>query len=409
MAPIVRFEKVSYSYPLRETPALHDFSLEVEAGELLLVVGESGAGKSTFLRAINGLVPHFYGGGFQGRVVVAGLDTREVEPRDLSAHVGFVFQDPEAQFVADTVEDELVFALENFGVPPATMRLRVAEVLDQLDIAALRRRRVSTLSGGEKQRVAIASVLTLHPRILVLDEPTSQLDPAAAEEVLGTLERLNAELGLTIILAEHRLERVIQHVDRVLYLPGSGELPVVGPTRVIMRELPLVPPIVELSHRLGWKPTPLTVNEGREFVRAMRWGEGRGERREGSRRPSHVSEHRQPAIELENVSFAYGNMPALEDVSLEVVQGEFVAIMGRNGSGKSTLLKLVVGLLRPDTGQVRIDGQATGRREVQEIARQVGYVPQDPNALLFAETVYEELLVTLRNHGLDAECAPDPK
>ena len=184
----------------------------------MLLAGASGVGKSTLLRAINGLVPHFYGGSWGGHVVVAGRDTRTHEPRALADVVGMVLQDPEAQMVADLVEDELVFGMENLAIEPGVMRRRVEEVLDQLEIAHLRHRRITTLSGGERQRVAIAAVLALQPQILVLDEPTSQLDPHAAEEVLTAVQKLNADLGLTVVLGEHRLERVVQYVDRVLFL-----------------------------------------------------------------------------------------------------------------------------------------------------------------------------------------------
>lgn len=399
---LIRFDNVSYSYPLADRPALSHLSLDIAAGEFLLVVGESGAGKSTFLRALNGLVPHFYGGCFSGNVSVAGLNTKYVEPRDLSAHVGFVFQDPEAQFVVDRVEDELVFAMENFGLPEATMRLRVEEVLDQLGIAHLRRRSIATLSGGEKQRVAIAGVLTLHPQILVLDEPTSQLDPLAAEEVLTALERLNTDLGLTIILAEHRLERVVQYADRVLYLPSNGQPAALGPTRAVLREVPLAPPIIELGRRLDWQPLPLSIKEGRAFARTLAVSPAKAA-------PSPpTAPTTAPAIQVENLRSSYGDRVVLRDVTLSIHPGEFVALIGRNGSGKTTLLKHLVGLKKvgPGQGRVLVNGADVSGKDTQEICLHVGYVPQNPNALLFAETVYEELLITLRNHGLDETRAP---
>ncbi|HEY1014000.1 MAG TPA: ABC transporter ATP-binding protein, partial [Herpetosiphonaceae bacterium] len=203
---MISVERVSYHYPGAARPALREVSLEIGAGEFVLVCGPSGSGKSTLLRAFNGLVPHFHGGAWSGRVTVAGRDTRHTQPRDLAEHVGFVFQDPDAQFVVDLVEDELAFAMENAGLPPRLMRRRIEEALDQVEIAHLRHRMIPTLSGGERQRVAIAAALTVQPAVLLLDEPTSQLDPHTAEEVLTTLHKLNADLGLTIILSEHRLE-----------------------------------------------------------------------------------------------------------------------------------------------------------------------------------------------------------
>ena len=262
---IISIENLTYTYPDAEQPALRDFSLRVEEEEFLLVTGVSGAGKSTLLRLLNGLVPHFHGGEVSGNVRVAGRDPVEVGPGEMSDTVGLVFQDPEAQFVAEVVEDELAFAMENAGLPLATMRKRVEESLHALGIEHLRGRRANTLSGGERQRVAIAAVLTLQPRVLVLDEPTSQLDPQSAEEVLDSLVKLNKDLGLTIVLSEHRLERVVQHADRILYMAPGGES-LIGEAREILSQIPLSPPLVQVGKLLGWEPLPLTIKEARRFV-----------------------------------------------------------------------------------------------------------------------------------------------
>ena len=404
----VTFDHVTFSYPETSSPALSDVSLRIEAGQFALVVGPSGSGKSTLLRCINGLVPHFSGGTFAGRVTVAGLDTREHPPRDLASAVGFVFQDPEAQFVTERVEDELAFALENAGVPPLTMRKRVEEVLDALGIAALRKRAVSSLSGGEQQRVAIAAALALQPKVLVLDEPTSQLDPQSAEDVLGALVRLNADLGLTIVLAEHRLERVLQFSDRVVFLPGVGELPLVGNPREVMESVELTPPLVTLGKALGWKPLPLTIKEGRRFAGTLS-AERRGWSEESKRRTATRDEEGKAnslALDVKDVWHADGGQEILRGVSLSVGAGEFVALMGRNGSGKTTLCKSIVGLIRPQRGQVKVNGQDVRGTSTADICRQVGYVPQNPGALLFADAVRDELIVTLRNHGLDEATAP---
>ncbi len=273
---MITLSHVTYTYPDQAMPALADFNVTIRQGEFVLVVGPSGAGKSTFLRSLNGLAPHFYGGRWAGQIEVGGRNPVDLAPRGMADLVGFVFQDPEAQFVVDTVEDELAFAMENFALPPATMRKRIEEVLDQMGIAEIRQRRISTLSGGEKQRVAIAAVLALQPEILVLDEPTSQLDPQAAEDVLLALRQLNEDQGLTVILSEHRLERVAQYADRILYLPALGAAPVLDEPRTVMAQLPLVPPLVDLGRTLGWGSPPLD-DQGGPPLRSSPWASARSE------------------------------------------------------------------------------------------------------------------------------------
>ncbi len=401
MQPLISIENLTYHYPDAPGPALHGVSLEVAEGEFLLLVGESGAGKSTLLRALNGLVPHFYGGRIGGQVQVAGRDPTAAGTAAMSAVVGLVFQDPEAQMVAETVEDELAFAMENAGLIQPLMRKRIEEVLDQLSIAHLRGRRLSTLSGGERQRVAIGAVLTLQPRVLVLDEPTSQLDPQAAEEVLDTLVKLNQDLGLTIVLSEHRLERVVQHVDRIAYLPPAGPTPT-GPLRAglpadVLAHIPLLPPLAAVARLLDWQPIPLSIKQARRQLAA--------DTRFGGQEPglrSGEQEHNlQPAtLRTEAVWFAYGGREALRGVTLAVQPGEVLALMGRNGAGKTTLLKLLVGLLKPTQGRVLVAGADTRRLTLEEIVRQVGYVPQRPDVLLFSDTVREELAFTRGNHSL---------
>lgn len=216
---MIRFEEVSVTYDGAAEPTVRGIDFEVPEGELVLLAGPSGVGKSTVLGAVSGLVPHFTGGTLSGRVTVAGRDTRTHKPRELADVVGTVGQDPLSHFVTDTVEDELAYGMESLGLAPDVMRRRVEETLDLLGLSELRSRPLATLSGGQQQRVAIGSVLTPHPDVLVLDEPTSALDPAAAEEVLAVLQRLVHDLGTTVLMAEHRLERVIQYADQVVLLP----------------------------------------------------------------------------------------------------------------------------------------------------------------------------------------------
>jgi energy-coupling factor transporter ATP-binding protein EcfA2 len=373
--PLITLDAVSYRYPEADKPALSDVTTTVEPGEVILLRGASGSGKSTLLRCLNGLVPHNTGGQFRGRVVVCGLDTRAHPPRQLGIHIGFVFQHPEAQFVLEDVEAELAFGLENLGLSRPLMRKRVEEVIDQVGINPLRRRRIDTLSGGERQRVAIAAALAMHPDALVLDEPTSQLDPQAAEDVLQVVLRLVAELGMTTVIAEHRVERIAPFVDRIWTLDG-GVLRDQAP-RVALAEGGARPPVVDLALRAGWTPIPLGLRDARVHVQSLPANPpprpsatlGEGDFGNGSG----------PIIcRVEGLLHRYDTVPAVQGVSLTLCRGQVVALMGRNGSGKTTLLRLVAGLMRPQRGTVTHAGIAA-------------YVPQDADSLLFAPTVDEEL------------------
>ncbi|MFD7920558.1 ABC transporter ATP-binding protein [Streptomyces sp. NPDC059740] len=442
---MIRFEQVSVTYAAADAPVVSDVDLTVPEGELCLLVGPSGAGKSTVLGAVSGLVPHFTGGTLRGRVTVAGRDTRTHRPRELADVVGTVGQDPAAQFVTDTVEDELAYGMESLGLPPATMRRRVEETLDLLGLAGLRDRALTTLSGGQRQRVAIGSVLTAHPKVLVLDEPTSALDPAAADDVLAVLQRLVHDLGTTVLLAEHRLERVVHYADRVIHLPGRGAPAVVGPPAEVMALSSVHPPVVALGRLAGWQPLPLSVRDARRAAGPLREvlartaapgrhateeapspeggtadgaapaggaadgaAAGSGARRgagggrlrfaarlglvrragtggaPGSPRPG------EPACSVRALEVDRGPVRALRGVDLTVRGGEAVALMGRNGAGKSTLLSALAGLHRPAAGEVRVAGLVPHRTAPRTLLRHVGLVPQEPRDLLYADTVGQE-------------------
>jgi energy-coupling factor transport system ATP-binding protein len=395
---MIEFENVSFTYAGAAKPALDNISLWIPEGEFTLLIGTSGAGKSTLLRCVNGLTPHFSGGHLRGTIRVAGLDPVAATPAAMSRHVGFVFQDPEAQFVMDRVEDEIAFALENAAMPPQEMRVRVEETLDLLDLAPLRDRPLINLSGGERQRVAIAAALAFRPQILALDEPTSQLDPKSAEDVLNALARLNADLGLTILLVEHRLERVLSFADSLVYLDRAGGA-LTGEPRAVLSQIDLGPPLIQLGKALGWEPLPFTIKEGRRFSRRqdVKTEAGKSEAPPRQRAPAKAGP---PRLAASDIHFAYGREQVLRGVDLAVAQGEMVALMGRNGSGKTTLLKSLVGLVRPARGRVLVDGRDVTGQDVADMARRVGYLPQDPNSVLFAETVLDEVMITLRNHGL---------
>ncbi len=390
---MITFEGVTYTYPAASRPALREVSFHLPAGSFTLVAGPSGSGKSTLLRCLNGLVPHFTGGRLAGRLRVVGLDPVAATPAAMSRQVAFVFQDPEAQFVVDRVEDEVAFALENAGLPRAEMQTRVEEALALLRLTALRRRRLTTLSGGEQQRVALAAALALRPRLLVLDEPTSELDPQGAAELLEAVVRLQAQPELTVVLAEHRLERVLPFAGRMLYLPARGAPPWLGAPADGVAQLPEPPPVVELGQRLGWSPLPLTVEDARPFAEALL-----PQLRPVAASPPPEGNIRAEARDLE---VRLAGRTVLRSVTLALRAGEIGVLVGPNGAGKTTLLRALVGLLPPARGEVRVKGASIAGRRVAELCREVGYLPQDPNALLFAETVAEELWVTLRNHDLE--------
>lgn len=403
---MIRFDRVSVTYPDAPSPTIAGVDLDIAEGEFCLVVGRTGSGKSTLLGCVNGLVPRFTGGLLRGSVTVAGRSTADHAPRDLADVVGYVGQSPSAGFVTDVVEDELAYVMENLGVPPEVMRRRVEDVLDLMGLAALRRRPLVTLSGGQRQRVAIGSVLTTSPKVLVLDEPTSALDPAAAEEVLSALVRLVHDVGVTVVIAEHRLERVIQYADRVVIVgcdPDDGNATVtarIGDPVEMMDISPVAPPVVRLGRLLGWEPLALSVRDARRAASEVRDHLGRvGSGRLGA--PVSEPGARTGAVRTRALGVDYGSVTALRDVEISVDAGQVVAVMGRNGSGKSTLLSALAGLRAPSRGDVEMMGRDPARLSPAEVIRIVGMVPQDPGMLLYHDSVGAECRGVDHDAGLE--------
>ena len=351
---LARVENLSFSYPEATAPALDAVSLELEAGQVVALLGPSGGGKSTLLRALAGLVPHFHGGSFAGRVEVAGRDTRRTRPSDLAGHVATLFQDPEDQVVFTGVSAEVAFGLENLGTPPELIGPQSAAALAAVGAAHLAERRVAELSGGELQRVCLASVLALEPSLLLLDEPTSQLDPEGAEEAI----ELARGLGAAVVVSEQRPDRVLDACDRVVFLE-DGKVALDAPRDDALDWLG--------RHRPAWLPR----------AAELPGGERKGE----------------PACRLDGVSFGYtAGRPVLEGASLDLRRGEVVALTGPNGSGKTTLAKLAAGLLEPSAGVVTRTGRAC-------------YLSQDPGRYLVRERVEDEVALAVDGDLLRARGA----
>jgi energy-coupling factor transport system ATP-binding protein len=394
---VIRFEHVGVTYPEASFPVLRDIDLTLPEGELCLVLGRTGAGKSTLLGTINGLVPHFTGGTLSGRVLVDGRDTRTHPPRELADVVGVVGQDPLAGFVTDTVEEELAYGMEQLALPADVMRKRVEETLDLVGLADLRSRPLRDLSGGQQQRAAIGAVLTCHPRILVLDEPTSALDPTAAEEVLAAITRLVHDLGVTVVMAEHRLERVLQYADRVLFLPGDGTARSGLPVDMMTPDVPS-PPVVQLGRLAGWHPLPLSVRDARRHAPALRERLGAKPQR-ATARPGPVR------LRARDVTVRYGDVIAVRAVDLDLAGGQVCGLMGRNGAGKSSLLWSLQGAGRRTAGTVDVRGVDPAGQPAAAARALVGLVPQSAADLLYLETVAEELEQADRESGRPAGSA----
>ena len=381
MSAIATAERVGYAYPSGDGPALRGVDLEIGEGRFVVVAGPSAGGKSTFLRLFNGLVPQFTGGRLTGRVTVGGLDAARTPTRALALIAGMAFQDPEAQAIADRVEDEVAFALEQRAVPRAEMRARVDGALRALAIAHLRERRLSTLSGGERQRVAIAAAIALGPRLLLLDEPSSQLDADGAAIALDAIARLHRERGLATLVAEHRLDRLLPLADGVCLVEG-GEA-ALHDARAFAAAYEGAPAVARLARRLGLDPLPLTVAEARDWH-----GDAlaRARARSASPAPSPGDE----LLRVEGLTLAYGETVALRGVELTLREGETLALLGPNGSGKSSLLRAVVGLAKPRAGAIRFRG-VPAPDGVAARSAFAEFAPQEPALALYHATVAAEI------------------
>lgn len=384
---------LSYKYDSSaEEFALQNLNLTIEQGEYVLICGSSGSGKSTLCRLLNGLIPHFYGGVMEGRLLVAGLDTRHHPVCDLFKQVGLVFQNSDAQLFNSTVEREIAFGLESLGLERGEIQARIEWIAEVANVSSLLPRSPHQLSGGEKQLVAICAVLALRPSAIVLDEPYANLDSASAERIRKALNKIN-RLGTTVIVTEHRLYDLIEDVDRIIVL-HQGQIALDGPPREVLKadttEYGLnLPPIVRFFKENGLKEIPLSVEEGLALLK------NQGLRVETEPYPPgpEGAQGGREVIRVRDVSFAFDSAPALSDVGLEIWEGECACLIGKNGSGKTTMIKHFNGLYKPKTGEVYVLGRGTAKALVSELARHVGIVFQNPNDQFFKDLVREEILV----------------
>lgn len=376
-SPLV-IEDLSFQYRTRSEPAIQNISFELKPGEMLLIAGSSGCGKTTLARCINGLIPRSYRGKRQGNVLLHGKDVAGMQIADMAQIVGTLLQDPERQIVASNVYNEIAFGPENLGLPRAEIVARVEQALTRLKIEHLRDRAAFNLSGGEKQKVALAGLLAMNPSILLLDEPLASLDPASAYEALEAFRSL-ADEGKTIVLIEHRVEDAIAaRPDRLLYME-AGQIRYLGP----IDNLP-----TEINHREVKLPAEWVVKRVQQLGEQVDKPDFAPNKIQG-----------EPLVVFEHVDFRYSDETpfVLQDVNLTIRHGDLVAVLGPNGSGKSTLVKHAIGLLKPTSGRVLVDGKDTRRMSVAQIARILGFVFQSPTHMLFAPTVREELEFGPRN------------
>ena len=404
---IAAFEKVSYMYPRSAEPVLCDISLEIRKGEFLGLIGPTGAGKTTLCLTLNGIVPQFYGGRFFGRATVAGLDTLEHPISRMARHVGAVFEDPETQLIATSVENEIAFALENLCLPREEIMARIPRALEAVRLEGTERKHPHELSGGQKQCLAIAAGLALQPDILVLDEPTSQLDPVGAQEVFSVVHELNRELGITIVMASHAAEEMAEHATRLALL-SHGHLVAMGTPDEIYSSIELLeqhalrpPQVASTFYLMGQRGLPIKVpvrlEEGRQELRALAASHPPTPPKNLSTAPVRTGE---PLLHVRDLKHVYENgTEALHGVSLDIREGEYVLIIGQNGAGKSTLVKHFLKLLVPTEGEVTVGGTSTSELTVSELARRIGYVAQNPDNQIFNTTVGDEVAFALRNLG----------
>lgn len=406
---VITIKDLTYFYPDSQKPSLDRINLEIPEGQFVLVVGGSGSGKSTLIRALAGLIPEYYGGTYRGKIFIDDSEVKSIDRRSLVQQVGLVFQNPESQLVMTNVEQEIAFGLENLGLPNSLMKRRIMEVTSALGLSNYLHSFIPELSGGQKQKVALSSVLAMQPNILLLDEPTSQLDPIAGEDILTMIRRLNEENGITVVLIEQRLERCFHLADRILVM-DNGQIvydhhaPEVISHWAVKNNTPFIPPLAKLFAGIGYPKVPVTVKQGRRILRSLYLPGNSSTPKPVTLATKNEAIKTGPEkclVDIQNLWFTYPNgEEVLKDINLKIMPGDFMVLMGENGAGKTTLVRNINGLLKPGRGKITVWGQDTRKSSVEELASVVAYLSQDPNDYLFLPTVRKEIKFTLNNLGL---------
>ena len=423
MDDIIVVEDLSFRYEMAKEPTLKEINFRAKPGEFILLIGPSGCGKTTFINTINGIIPHVLSGILKGDVIVDGNLVRETPIKDLATIVGTVFQDPETQFFTLSVLSELAFGPENLCLPQEDIEERIRYAVESTGIQHLLSKSVFDLSGGQKQRVAIASALTMLPRILILDEPTANLDPRGAKEVLRVIDDLTKKLNILVILIEHRLEEVTKYADRVIVM-NNGEFIAEGPPKKVFGDPNIVGALYDIGIRPPWQieilhkvkekysvqidDVPLTIDEAAEILaKIIKNTKTMGIQRDYCAKIEENYRNlnnRNPVIEIRNLWYVYPDgTVALKGINLDIHEGEFVGIIGQNGSGKSTLCLTLLGLYRPTHGYVKVLGKNIVNISVNDMAKSVGMIFQNPDLMLFQWTVWGEIAFGPKNLGLSAE------
>ncbi|QGU95720.1 ATP-binding cassette domain-containing protein [Clostridium bovifaecis] len=393
----ITIKNLNYYYPDSESEALKDINLRIEKGEVILLLGESGSGKSTLGKCISGAIPNFYGGEISGDILIEGKRLKDIEHNERSKEITMVFQDPERQLMMNKVHREVAFGLENTGVQERKIKRRVFEAIQFSNILDLAYKDINTLSGGQKQRVAIASAISYLPKCIILDEPTSQLDPTSSEEIISLIKKINEELGVTIIVIEQRLDKWFDAADKIFLMKEGKGVFFGGKSEMYAKEDEYIntflPSYLRLCKLLKIDEMPNSFKKVREVLQNFKYIN-----------KTLISHSLNDAIriKIKDLGYSYGKEGALKGINLEIKEGDFISLLGPNGAGKSTLLKSIMGLVKYK-GSIELEGKEVKKQKLRSIAQIIGYVSQNPNDYISKDTVYEEIKFTLDNYGIKDE------